>query len=74
VVIGNNVSDFNTNNQNLADAFDNNDNPATYKRATGWLYDSENRLTQAGSLLTAAYRGHGLRAWKTTGSVKTFSL
>src|SRR5207248_6367108 len=54
---------FNVDNQDTANVFDNNGNPTLY-RGTAMTYDPENRLTAAGALLTAGYRGDGLRAWK----------
>src|SRR5436309_14989116 len=64
---------FNTDNQDTANVFDNNGNPTLY-RGTAMAYDPEKHLTQAGALLTAGYRGDGLRAWKQGTGARTYFL
>src|SRR5581483_10622411 len=62
---------FNNDNQNNAFAYDGNGNPTTYNGQT-LAYDAENRLTAYGTVLTAGYRGDGLRAWKQTSTGRTY--
>ena len=64
---------YNSANQNKANLYDGNGNPTTYKGAA-FAFDTENRLTVAGSLLTAGYTGDGRRAWKQSASGRTYFL
>ena len=65
---------FNTDNQftNSGYVYDGNGNPTTYQGAAV-SFDEENRLTGAG-LLTADYRGDGLRGWKQGATGKIYFL
>ena len=66
---------FNSNNQDNTNghSYDGNGNPIVYKY-NALTFDSENRMTAFGSVLTAGYRGDGLRAWKQTSAGKTYYL
>lgn len=66
---------YNSNNQQTGTNFshDRNGNPTTYNGAA-LSFDPENRLTAYGSVLTAGYRGDGLRAWKQTQQGRTYFL
>ncbi len=64
---------YNVDNQNTANAFDGDGNPTTY-HGSGLTWDAENRMTSFGSLLTAGYRGDGLRGWKQTAAGRTYYL
>ena len=66
---------YNANNQQTGNGFvyDNNGNPTTYG-GTALTFDAEDRLTSYGSVLTAGYRGDGLRAWKQTANGTTYFL
>ena len=66
---------YNSNNQQTGSglAYDGNGNPTTYGGTT-LTFDPENRLTAYGSVLTAAYTGDGLRAWKQNSSGRTYFL
>jgi RHS repeat-associated protein len=64
---------YNTNNQDTGDTYDNNGNPTTYQ-SVGMTYDPENRLTAVGTVVTAGYRGDGLRAWKQSAAGRTYFL
>jgi RHS repeat-associated protein len=58
---------YNSNNQNVTNVYDDRGNPVVY-RGVALTFDPENRLTSVGgALLTAGYRGDGLRAWKQAG-------
>ncbi len=66
---------YNANNQQTGTgyAYDNNGNPTTYGGVT-LTFDPENRMTSFGSVLTAGYRGDGLRAWKENPTARTYFL
>ncbi len=64
---------YNANNQNTAYTYDGNGNPILYQGTT-LTFDAENRLTAIGGGWTAGYRADGLRAWKQTGSGRTYFL
>ena len=63
----------NANNQNTAHTYDGNGNATGY-RGAALTYDCENHLTGYGAVLTAGYRGDGLRAWKQTAAGRTYFL
>lgn len=66
---------YNSNNQQIATlmTYDGNGNPTAYNGVT-LTFDPENRLTAHGAVLTAGYRGDGLRAWKQTANGRTYFL
>jgi RHS repeat-associated protein len=66
---------YNSNNQQTGTAFayDANGNPTTYNGTT-LTFDSENRMTSYGTILSAAYRGDGLRAWKENATSRSYFL
>ncbi len=66
---------YNANNQQTGTGYvhDNNGNPTTYGGVT-LAFDPENRMTSYGSVLTAGYRGDGLRAWKQSATARTYFL
>ncbi|HEX6716318.1 MAG TPA: Ig-like domain-containing protein [Pyrinomonadaceae bacterium] len=66
---------YNANNQQVGTGYihDNNGNPTTYGGVT-LTFDPENRLTSYGSVLTAGYRGDGLRAWKQNATARIYFL
>lgn len=66
---------YNVNNQQTGTGYvhDNNGNPTTYGGVT-LTFDPEDRMTSYGSVLTAGYRGDGLRAWKQSGTARTYFL
>ena len=68
---GNNLgfmSDFNGKNQPISNdyVYDNNGNPVVYDGNT-LTFSPDNRMLTFGNLLSADYRGDGLRAWKENG-------
>ena len=64
---------YNANNQQTGAGFTHggNGNPTTYKGAA-LTFDPENRLTSYGGVLTAGYRGDGLRAWRETSEGRVY--
>jgi RHS repeat-associated protein len=66
---------YNANNQDVTNVYDDRGNPVVY-RGVALTFDLENRLTSVGgALLTAGYRGDGLRAWKqAAGGGRTYFL
>jgi RHS repeat-associated protein len=66
---------YNSNNQQTGTGFahDANGNPTSYSSTT-LTFDPENRMTSYGTVLTAGYRGDGLRAWKQNASGRTYFL
>jgi len=64
---------FNANDQSVAQSYDGNGNPFPTYNSLSTAFDPENRLIQLGSV-TAGYRADGLRAWKDTGSTRTYYL
>lgn len=67
------ASTFNNANQNTASGYDGNGNPTSYK-GNAITFDAENRLTAYGNVMAAGYRADGRRAWKQTGTGKTFYI
>ncbi len=53
--------------------FDGDGNPTTYK-GQSLTFDEEDRLTAYGTLLTCGYTAEGLRAWRQSGSTRTYFL
>ena len=66
---------YNSNNQQTGTGFtyDSNGNPTSYK-GVSLTFDPESRLTSQVTVLTAGYRGDGLRAKKQTASGTTYFL
>lgn len=66
---------YNSNNQQTGTGFtyDGNGNPTAYN-GVSLTFDPENRLMSQGTVLTAGYRGDGLRAKKQTSSGITYFL
>ena len=66
---------YNSNNQQTATGFtyDGNGNPTAYS-GVSLTFDPENHVTSYGSILTAYYRGDGLRGRKQTSSGTTYFL
>jgi len=66
---------YNSNNQQTGTglSYNGNGNPTTYNSTT-LTYDPENRMTSFGAVLTAAYNGDGLRAWKQNSTGRTYFL
>lgn len=66
---------YNANNQQTGTGFahDANGNPTLYSGTT-LTFDPENRLTSYGSVMTAGYRGDGLRAWKESAGQRTYFI
>ncbi len=67
------VHTYNADNQDTANTYDGNGNPTTYNGKT-LQFDPENRMTAFGSAQTNGYNGDGLRAWKQTGSGRTYYI
>ncbi len=64
---------YNSDNQNSANGFDGDGNPTTY-HGSALTWDAENRMTSFGTVLTAGYRGDGLRGWKQSAAGRTYYL
>jgi RHS repeat-associated protein len=66
---------YNSNNQQTGTGYahDGNGNPTTHNSTT-LTFDPENHMTSYGSVLTAGYRGDGLRAWKQNATARTYFL
>ncbi len=62
---------YNADNQDTANTYDGNGNPTTYNGNT-LRFDPENRLISFGSTQTNGWNADGLRAWKQTGSGRTY--
>src|SRR5205823_2448808 len=69
------VQHFNSDNQlqGTGYQFDGEGNPSTYK-GYALTFDFEDRLTAYGSLLSCGYTAEGLRAWRQSGSTRTYFL
>jgi RHS repeat-associated protein len=67
------IKSYNSNNQQTGSGFsyDGNGNPTNHTGLT-LTFDPENRMTAYSSVLTAAYTGDGLRAWKQNASGRTY--
>jgi hypothetical protein len=61
------------NNQDTGNSYDNRGNPTPYQ-GVAMSYDAESRLTGVGATWTAGYRGDYLRAWKQSGTTRTYFL
>ncbi len=64
---------YNSDNQNSANGFDGDGNPTTY-HGSALTWDAENRMTSFGTVLTAGYRGDGLRGGKQSAAGRTYYL
>jgi RHS repeat-associated protein len=62
---------FNSDNQPTSSVYDGDGNPLS-RAGQSLAFDVENRMIGYGALLTAGYRGDGLRAWKQTSAGKTY--
>jgi RHS repeat-associated protein len=61
-------------NSGVGFAYDANGNPSVYKGVSPLTYDEEDRLTGYSTSMSAGYTSDGLRAWKDSGSGKTYFL